>query len=368
MGLTYGVAALGRPTFDVPFAEKMLADAFAALKRAGITVVGPEKLLYDADAAEEALAEIDAHDKVDALLLIQITFTDATMTVRFAKRTNAPIAIWATPEPRLGGRLRLNAFCGLNLASHALGKADIAHGWLYATPDAPNIEDDLRALATPTSPSPSKAKRHTAEKDEQAEAALGKLRGSKISVIGEHPAGFDTCEYDARELNGLADINVETFTLKDVFAQAEAMDETRVAEVKAKVADDLAGLNEVDQEQLDRSFRLFCALEDVQQNSNANGLAVRCWPETFTEYGCAACGPMAMMNQKCVPSACEADVYGSFSALLLQADRQMNRSGWRIWWISTSTTTPASSGIAGWRRSSMCDPEASAGSDNPHQP
>ena len=74
----------------------------------------------------------------------------------------------------------------------------------------------------------------------------------------------------------------------------------------------------MDQAQLDRSFRLFCALEDFQKETGAQGLAVRCWPETFTEYGCAACGPMAMMNQKCVPSACEADVYGSFSALLLQ--------------------------------------------------
>ena len=35
-----------------------------------------------------------------------------------------------------------------------------------------------------------------------------------------------------------------------------------------------------------------------QQETNARGIAVRCWPETFTEYGCAACGPMAMMNQK----------------------------------------------------------------------
>ena len=43
MGLTYGVAALGRPTFDVPFAEKMLADAFAALKRAGINCRGTRK-------------------------------------------------------------------------------------------------------------------------------------------------------------------------------------------------------------------------------------------------------------------------------------------------------------------------------------
>ena len=96
------------------------------------------------------------------------------------------------------------------------------------------------------------------------------------------------------------------------------MDTQRVAEVRAASAAALAGLDDVDQEELDRSFRLFCALEDLQRKSGASALAVRCWPETFTEYGCAACGPMAMMNQKCVPAACEADVYGAFSALLLQ--------------------------------------------------
>ena len=38
----------------------------------------------------------------------------------------------------------------------------------------------------------------------------------------------------------------------------------------------------------------------------------------FTEYGCAACGPMGFMNQDGVPSACEADVYGALTALALQ--------------------------------------------------
>ncbi len=56
----------------------------------------------------------------------------------------------------------------------------------------------------------------------------------------------------------------------------------------------------------------------MAKETEASGLAVRCWPETFTDYGCAACGPMAMMNERRTPSACEADVYGSFSALLLQ--------------------------------------------------
>jgi L-fucose isomerase-like protein len=38
----------------------------------------------------------------------------------------------------------------------------------------------------------------------------------------------------------------------------------------------------------------------------------------FTEYGCAICGPMGMMNGAGVPAACEADVYGAVSALMLQ--------------------------------------------------
>ena len=38
----------------------------------------------------------------------------------------------------------------------------------------------------------------------------------------------------------------------------------------------------------------------------------------FTDYGCAACGPMAMLNQERVPCACEADVYGNVSTLILQ--------------------------------------------------
>jgi len=62
----------------------------------------------------------------------------------------------------------------------------------------------------------------------------------------------------------------------------------------------------------------FAACNGWTTDSAHDGVAVRCWPEMFTEYGCAACGPMAMMNQKQVPSACEADVHGSLSQRMLQ--------------------------------------------------
>ena len=370
--LTYGVAALARPTFDVPFAEDMKNRAFAALEAAGIRTVGSRALLFDRDAAERAIAEINAAGPIDLLLILQVTFTDATMTVKLAREARTPLAIWAVPEPRIGGRLRLNAYCGLNLAAHALGRAGVAHGSLYADPAAPQLADSLRALARPYSlpassglasslPSSESAfaaldvdRRRRAE--QSAERVLESLADSRITVVGKHPDGFDTCEFDPDLLARLARIKVDHVTLGELFERARATDAGRVAAVKDRAEAQVAGLGEVDTEQLDRSFRVFCALEDVQRDTRARGLAVRCWPEMFTEYGCAACGPMAMMNQKKVPSACEADVNGSVTQLILQ-----ELAGEPAWMADLVDITAADDTAVLWHCGlapiSMCDPE-----------
>src|SRR5690606_12564449 len=91
---------------------------------------------------------------------LQVTFTDASMAVEIANGFDLPLAIWAIPEPRVGGRLRLNSFCGLNLAAHALGLNGREFGTLYADPDAPGVVAFLGELLTgrrqarPVAPSP----------------------------------------------------------------------------------------------------------------------------------------------------------------------------------------------------------------------
>ena len=362
MGLRYGVAALARPTFDVPFAEEMKERAFAALAAAGIESVGPRELLFDRAAAERAIAEIRAAAPIDLLLILQVTFTDATMTVELARSGEFPLAIWAVPEPRAGGRLRLNAYCGLNLAAHALGRVNADHGWLYASPDEPGLSERLRALATPARHA-APAARAPVQPDSGAVAvadrALAKLAGGTITVVGKHPDGFDTCEYDESLLDRLAGMKVQTVQLGQLFDRARAVDAGRVAAVHAAAAAEVHGLDAVNQEQLDRSFRVFCALQDVRRDSGASGLAVRCWPEMFTEYGCAACGPMAMMNQERVPSACEADVNGSITQLLLQ-----ELSDQPAWMADLVDITPADDTAVIWHCGlaplSMRDPEVPA--------
>jgi len=76
---------------------------------------------------ESSLREIEnlKDAPTDFIIILQVTFTDASMTVKIAKTFSSNIGIWSIPEPRLGGRLRLNSFCGLNLASHALGLNNI---------------------------------------------------------------------------------------------------------------------------------------------------------------------------------------------------------------------------------------------------
>lgn len=308
-----GILPLGRPTFDVPFAEDMLAGMLANLDASGHEIVGPRGLLFDADATLAAIEEVKSLSP-DRVVLLQVTFTDASMAVEAANAfPDTPLAIWAVPEPRLGGRLRLNAFCGLNLASHALGLAHRRFGWLYGAPDSHDLTDLLDGGRMAGQLEPQIA---TAQSDAAA-AAITRLEGRKIGRIGEHPTGFDTCAYDGPDLKNLTGITVDALSLDQLFDTARGVDAQAVATVREQ-ASHLQGLDEVDQGELDRSLRLKVALDTIRTDGSYDAFAIRCWPETFTEYGGAVCGPVSMLGEARVPCACEADVYGAVSQMMLQ--------------------------------------------------
>lgn len=318
-GKPYGVLALARPTFDVPYAEEMAGRAFAALDAAGVKTVGPRGLLFDADAARKAAADLQGRD-LAGLLLLQVTFTDASMTLELAREIDAPLAIWAFPEPRLGGRLRLNSFCGLNLAAHALGRAGVSFSYLYQSPDSASGQTDMSAWARKELVPPGKSRgsvESTGSDAARARAVLDGLKGRRIGLIGEHPAGFDTCRFDDVELRKLTGISIDRIALGELFGRAAQVTPAASTERLRDVAA-LKGIDGVDQEQLRKSLTLFEGLASLKDERGLSAFAVRCWPEMFTEYGCAICGPMGMMNGAGVPAACEADVLGAVTALMLQ--------------------------------------------------
>lgn len=293
-----GVVALARPTFDVPLAEATAAAAWAALRSAGAELVGGPELLFDAEAAGRAVDTL-REARLDLLLVMQVTFTDATMTVRLGEAIDAPLLLWSFPEPRDGDRLRLNSLCGINLAAHALGRAGRRYAYQHLAAQDPRAVETVRSMAA-------------------VGDVVKRLKGTRLGVIGSHPEGFDTCTYDPERLRALAGVQVEPVALDGFLARAGDIEDGRIAPVRERLERDLGDLGEMEAEPLAKSMKAYLGLRDLAEEKGYSAMAVRCWPEFFTDYGCAACGAMAMMNEDRVPCGCEADVHGTLTTLILQ--------------------------------------------------
>lgn len=309
-----GLLPLARPTFDVEFAQANFENMLSALDQMGVETTGPRKLLQDNADAMEAIDALKS-EAIDFLLVMQVTFTDAGVVARAGKSLDAPLGIWAIPEPRNGGRLRLNSFCGLNLAAHALGLNDRAFSWLYTAPGQGAVEP-LREMLVGKRQAGAIQPQMVDNIDPAAGAIVKKIRGNRVARIGAHPDGFDTCAYDPDRLLNLAGVQVDALELNTLFDAGRAAPADDVAALKASIS--AQELDEVDQTQLDRSLRLKLGLDQLRQSGRYNAFAIRCWPETFTEYGGAVCGPVSMMGEARIPCACEADVYGALTQMILQ--------------------------------------------------
>jgi len=292
-----------RTTFDVVYAQQMIDSARQSLLHAGFDLIEPEQPIKDIDDAVRA-ASLIAKQQIDTLLIFQATFADSTMVTTLTKSTTSPIFLWAVPEGWTGGRLRLNSLCGINLAGHALTRQGQKYYYGYGPPDDEAVLKKLQTLS-------------------KVGALKRYLESTKLGVIGEHPEGFDSCHLDKDALNSAFGIQVESIPLETIFDRARGISEQAVSSVRTELDQILDNLSTLDQNALMGTLRVYVALRSVAKEKGLDGLAVRCWPEFFTEMGCAACGAMSMLsdgfsNNIPIPCSCEADINGTVTQLILQ--------------------------------------------------
>lgn len=292
-----------RTTFDVPMAEAMIRAARQSLLAAGFELTGPEQALTDLSSAQSAATDL-ASTPVDLLLVFQATFADSTMAVALTEKTEAPVFLWAMPEPWTGERLRLNSLCGINLAGHALTLRERAYEYAYAAPDDVTTLQHIRTLAL-------------------AGRLRRNMKSARLGVVGEHPAGMDSCHLDEPGLNQIFGIQIQRIDLNDVFQRARSTPAADLSQVRSRLDTYLDNLATLDQTPLNGTLSIYSALKEIATEQKLDGLAVRCWPEFFTEMGCAACGAMSMLSDGLgqdapLPCSCEADINGTVTQLMLQ--------------------------------------------------
>jgi len=276
----------------------MMETARATLEEAGFTLIGPDALVTSVEAAQEAAVMLQATPP-DLLLIFQATFADSTMVLSLAEAVDAPLLMWAVPEARTGGRLRLNSLCGINLGAHALKRRGLRYAYVYTAPDDPGALDKVRPLA-------------------DAGRVRRLLRQARIGRVGEHPEGFDSCKPDPQALKARFGLDIVQLQVTEIFNAVKTVPPASIDAVLDNLKESLVGLEALDPVALRRTLGTYLALRRYAEQQELHGLAVRCWPEFFTELGCAACGAMSMLSNEQIPTGCEADINGTITQLILQ--------------------------------------------------
>lgn len=323
---TAAVIALGRSTFDVELGGEHAAAARGLLESIGVATIGGNTVLTEpADAFAAATAA--TNERVDVVIVLQATFTDAGTVIGIADRSAVPIVVWSFPEARLGGRLRLNSLCGANLAAYSLRRRRHRCAFVHVDPlDAGARErvaaaiDAARSPRTaphgPTDPAdPPVLDPHVVRLVERIDE---RLRRSSVGVVGEPPAGFEPCRGDDDQIAETLGVRVRRVGLDRLFDTASAVRRDAVDDVLDRVSTSLAvepGLTRAD---IEPSARLYCALRHFADDDALSAVATRCWPECMADFGGAVCTPHAMLTEDQVPGVCEADVLGAVTAFVLQ--------------------------------------------------
>lgn len=297
--ITLGFIAIARTTFDMELAADVARRLHATLVDAGYNLVGPEELVTDIEQARYT-AEAIAAQHPELMVLAQASFADSTMAMVVAQCLDAPLLLWAIPEAHTGGRLRLNSLCGINLAGHALTRAGRKYGYVYADPDDVEALDKLNAYA-------------------RAGRVRALLKATRIGRVGENPAGFESCLVNYEQVQDQLGVDVVQIDLQEqLFAEMRQAEAASVDAAMATLQSRVRGLDSVDNTATRGTLSAYIAFRKLARQERLKGFAVRCWPEFFTEMGCAACGAVSLLCDEMIPASCEADVNGLLTQLILQ--------------------------------------------------
>ncbi|GAA5029346.1 L-fucose/L-arabinose isomerase family protein [Terrabacter aeriphilus] len=313
-----------RPTFAVDVARTLAAEARALLVELGAEVVGPDDLVMTPEDVVAARPFVDAG--ADLVVNVCASFSDATPALELYGDLEQPVLLWSFREPGpVGDRLWLNSMCGANLFGHAL----VVHAgrtprFLYGDPGEPGTRATLRdALAgdlPPVVPLPAtRGDRAEASEGSDVVRGLESLRGRRLGLVGDAPPGFTPSQYDGDLLQRLFGIEVEQVDVDAMFGQVAAVsDDTARTEHAAALAAQ-PSLAQVDGDQALTSARITSAMRDWRDRDSLSGMAIRCWPEFPTQLGACPCSSLSRVADDGTPTACERDVYGAVTMLLMEA-------------------------------------------------
>lgn len=297
-GLKIGVVGLMQPNFrgdKISVYRRCISELSELSQQMDFELLHLPELISEPEQAQKALNFLSS-ERVDVLFVLNASFASGKLVQIFSK-LDVPLCLWSVPEQASSGPLPFNSFCAMNMNASILKTIDPhkKFKWFYGYPDQELFKERFSVTV-------------------RALKAIKKLRGAKILIVGGYAPGFDNLAYDARLIQEIFGVNVEEMSfdeLKGLILQEE------VSQQDAKRF--LERHEEIDELSMKTVEKLTALVKVVEKLSKEGyrAFAISCWPNFRRELAMVPCASFGLLNDEGIVTACEGDVLGTVSMMLL---------------------------------------------------
>ena len=302
-----GYAPTRRSIFSAPDARKYRELIATRLCELGIdfvdiTDINEEGLLYD-DADRIRIAEKFKSEKIDGLFLPHCNFGTEYECARLAKDLGVPVLLWGPlderPEPD-GNRLR-DTQCGLFATGKVLRRFQIPFTYLTnCRLNDPIFESGVRAFLAVCN-------------------VVKTFRNARILQISTRPFDFWSTICNEGELLEKFNIQLAPVPFPELMAEINKAKENRTQMQETLKTINSQMIVQIKDAELENVAALKIGMEQLVNKYGCQAIAIQCWNALQSELGIMPCAANALLNDQVIPVACETDIHGAITALLVEA-------------------------------------------------
>ncbi len=306
--VTLGVAPTSRGIYPNGPAVGSKEELYKRLKQLGISYVDigdicPDGLMKDYHQTEK-IAKHFTEQGIDGLFIPFCDFGEESAVANLSKLMNKPLLIWGPRDdaPAPDGLRDRDSQCGIFSATKVISRCGIP--FTYITNSTVNSDVFSKGINTFLG----------------SAAVVKAFRKMRIGQVATRPLPFLCVMYNEAELLERFNIQVVPITLVDIEIAVKdliAKKDPRIEEI----VDDFKKRYTIRMEEnaVVTNAALKLVLLDWAHRENLSAIAIQCWTALNLSLGIAPCFVNGELCGDGIPTACETDIHGAISSILVQA-------------------------------------------------
>lgn len=289
--------------------KKIISEEIEKLAPENVKIIdlewlNDEGLLYD-DKDSKKVADYFIIQGVDALFAPHCNFGTENAVAQVARRVQKPLLIWGprdeAPLPT-GERLR-DSQCGLFATSKVLQRYNVPFTYIVNSRVTDNVfrKGFINFI--------------------RAANVVKFSKNVRIGQISSRPQSFYSIIINENELLERFGIEIIPFNLDTVVRQVNEAIKNKNVEIQGIVKEikKVADFSRLTDEATEKIAALKYVVSNTIKEFDLQAVAFQCWDELQFQLGVCACFVNALITDEGTPVACESDVHGAISSLMLQA-------------------------------------------------